>query len=437
MKMKKIRRYAIPVILLLLIWSAIVFLMNNNKTPNVITGETWSDIVFSQQVQFNNNLDSFATIDDPKIQSAMDSMEVWDVKSAISDLESLLESWQFSGDQLSSLHAFLITNYLTFGSAYYDESNNAIKARWLLENGTISNETWFYNYHMGYSYEIENNFEQALAFYNQALLYWNNIAQAQTLNQIGHVYDLQWNLDEAYRYYTRAYSADWENIQVNTNLGRVYTRNWDLEKAKKYFEYVADNTDNKVFKSEVYFNLSTLAFYSSWSLDDSLDFAKKSISENPDYPLAYIWLARGLIQKWEASLDVKESLDKAIQLYPDLATAHKYLWIYYYINEDFDNAIASFNKYAESAKTDITLMENQRLEHYVHAQYDLARSYALKWDVDNAVDILEKIMSGDMKFAFFPQFMEDVSSENSVFGKIVDEDRFQNFFTQLVDNFNT
>ena len=420
MKSKKMRRYVIPALLLWVIVVIIGFLVTQNGWVNN-NGESKRDVVFSPQMQFNNNLDSFLATDNPQIKQAFESIKTGDIKNAISQLEALKQSWEFSGENLSALNSLLITSYLTFGSVYYDESNNSIKARDLLQGGTISKETWFYNYYMGYSYEIENSFEQALAFYNEALLYGGKIWEAQSLNQIGHVYDLQGNLDEAYRYYTRAYNSNSSNLQINLNLGRAYTRKIELSKAQKYFEYVVDNTENKILKSEIYFNLSTLSFYSSWGLDDSLEFAQKSIKENPDYPFGYTGVARVLLEQWEASIDTKEHIDKALELYWDFSMAYRLLWIYYYMNNDFENSILSFSQYSETAQNDITLMASERSIHDAEAQYFKVRAYAQQSDADNSMKILQDLVES-WEEQFVTQFLWDFSIDDGPFEKIQTQD---------------
>lgn len=420
MNMKKAVNYIIILILLLLILGAIGFLVKKEffkkwtQTNNVST-QTQSD-----QAKFASNISSFLNSGNPDVNNIITLMDTWDVKWSISAIESLLSSWDLTPEQKQALESLLISNYLTYGSIYYKEAENSQKARDLLEQSGISKQTWFYNYYMGYSYEIENNFDTALSYYNVAVNYGTQDRKAQTYNQIGHVYDLQWDLDEAMIYYNKSYAIDDTNLQTNLNLWRAYTRKWDFEQAKKYFEYVVSNTKNTVLQSEVYFNLSTLSFFTDSDLDKSIELAKKSIESNPDYPLAYVWVARGFLEKWEANLDAKEALDKAVSLYPNLSSWYKYLWIYSYMNSDFDNAVVNFEKYAEASKTDITLMWNYRKLNYNEALYFLVRTYAQQSNAEKSMEKLNEILeTWDTQFKV--KFIEDINIEEGPLENIKNE----------------
>ncbi len=436
--MNKTLRYILPILLLLLILGAVIFLVNSSKDAENKNSYDDKGVVneISENRKLENNRMKLLSHKNPDIQNVIHLLNSGDLKNAIPKLEELIASAQLSPEEREALQTLLIYNYLAYGSAYYDESNYASQARELLRSSWVSHASWFYNYYMGYSYEIENNFTQALLYYEQAeKLASSSENIAKTLNQVGHVYDLQWDFDTAFLYYKRAYNKNPQDIQANINLGRAYTQKWDLETAREYFEKIVEGMKNKTIQSEIYFNLSTIAFYSNEDLDVSINFAQKTIDANPDYPLGDVGVARALLEKWEASLDVKENLDRSISLYSDLAVAHKYLWIYFYINEDFDNAIASFERQSESAWWDITLMWHQRQASIDEWKYFLVRSYAWNSDADNSMRVLMDLVDS-WNIQYKVKFIEDMNIDNGPFEKIEKEDITLETLTNILLNYN-
>ncbi len=156
---------------------------------------------------------------------------------------------------------------------------------------------------MWYSYEIERDYSKALNLYTEAL--WkafDDQSKAKTYTQIGHLYDLDWKLDQAYENYEKALQASGTDIQANLNMARILARKWEQEKAIIYFEKVLNNTEDQYMKAEINYSLSSLAMYLDWGFSEnmqkSIDYAQASVDTNPEYPLWYVWVARVLITTW-------------------------------------------------------------------------------------------------------------------------------------------
>jgi len=199
------------------------------------------------------------------------------------------------------------------------------------------------------------------------LNFGDTLRQAQTLNQLWHTYDLSGDSDKAFYYYTQAYNKNPEDIQV--------------EKAKWYFEDIVDKVEDKTLKSEVYFNLSTIALYSNPNVlegtEESSLYAEKTIKENPDYPFWYLARARIFIFLWVNLAGAESDLDKSLELYENFSDAYEWKWKLAQSRNNHNKAIEYFQKSSDLLSDNITLMKSELPYLQSHLHYLTAYSYAI------------------------------------------------------------
>lgn len=257
----------------------------------------------------------------------------------------------------------LIYSYLQEWVYLYKEEEYSSKVIELLSE----EEQNFQNlYFLGFANEIIKNYEKALKYYNKWLELENllNTEQALLLNQIGHVYDLKWDLEKAYSFYYKAYELDNVNYNSAFNIARYLTRKWDYELAKQYFEYWLNN-DNNVLKSEIYYSLSSIELELNWlkpNIDKSIEYAKLSIKYNPSYPMGYLWLARWyyMLNDEKYYKDIEENLSKSIKLNPNWYEAYYYYALYIFDLWKIQDSTNLLLKSLEVINNDMILMDNER-----------------------------------------------------------------------------
>ncbi len=397
--------YLLIIVLLLFLF---VFFVFNKKDTSNIPLNSWNDYITEKTIK---------NIDD------------WNYIEVINNLEN-----KWIENINDNEKKFLLISYLRQWNSYYKEDEYSKKALNLLENMSETHETLYYKW---YAKEIVKDYEEALVYYNKWLElngltnYW----KALLLNQIGHVYDFMWELEKANAYYIQSEALWTEFKWVLLNRARYELRKWNIEKAESYLLEVLKTETNKFTRSEIYSNLSTINLVKENWLEQAIDYAQKWIEENADYPYNYLALWNAYIEKWWEDLDnAKTQIEKALSLYPNLANWYKLLWIYYYIKDDFDNAIANFTKQREIADNDIILMPREREHLKKLALYDISRSYALKWDSKQSIKYLNDLFLDWLDQTFTEAFFIEISSDNWAYSKIYESEEFKEFVKKLVNN---
>lgn len=326
----------------------------------------------------------------------------WNFKELMSYYEWIVNENSSEEDKLA-----LASIYLAVWNAYYNEKEHALKALEIL-NGL--NPNFDVLYQKWYANEIMENYEEARNFYEEALnLEGITLEQKATvLNQIWHVYDLEWDSFAANEYYMEA-----ENTWVIfgwllLNRWRYEYRNWNFDEAERYFIQLLELPMNAFIRSEVYFNLSSIYLnkQDEESVRQGIEYAKQWIEAQADYPFNHTNLWIGYLYAGELD-NVLEPLQRALQLHPLSVQTAKFLWIYYYTVDDFENAIASFKLQLENADKDITLMKDEREAFRQQAIYDIARSYAWAWDAVNSISYLDMLLWTWENGSYYIQFLMD------------------------------
>ena len=318
----------------------------------------------------------------------------------------------------------LAKSYLQYWNAYYKEEVFADKA---LEILNTMNSEFIVEYLKWYAYEIQTKYNNALDQYNKALAFENITKEEKVdaLNQKWHVYDLQWDLEKANKFYLEAEKIDPDFIKTLLNRWRYEARVSNNDNAEKYFNKILEKTDNEFLKSELYYNLSIIYQQKKDWLDRAIEYAKLWIESNKDYSNNYLSLWVSYISKdWDFLDKAPEQLEKSIKLYQNNSMAYKNLWIYYYIKDDFDKAIKNFEKQVEVSSKDILLMSNIKEKTKIAWEYDLARTYALKWDTENSLKYLNEVLNWKNLW-FYYSFLADFSNPRGPFRKIKDSNEYK------------
>jgi len=329
----------------------------------------------------------------------------------------------------------LVQSYLNYWNSYFTEDTFANKALDILNKMEEDSKVDFFKW---YAYEIQTKYKKALEEYNNVLAYENldEKEKINSINQIGHVFDLQWFLEKANEQYVKAEELDPKFIKTMLNRWRYEARVWNNTEAEQYFNKILEETNDSFLKSEMYYNLSVINQSKKDWLDKAIIYAKRWIQANKDYPNNYLSLWVSYISKgWDFLDKAPEQLNKAIKLYPNSSTAYKNLGIYYYIKDDFNKAIESFKKQVEVSEKDILLMANDKRENKVSWQYDLAKAYALNSDVENTIKYLKIVLDWKNKVTYSWFLMEN-TNPNWPFRKISNEKFYKDGVKEIILKYN-
>ncbi len=355
----------------------------------------------------------------------------WNYLNVINNLEK-------SSDNSYDSKILLAESYLNYWNAYYNESDYSKKALDILNNMEDNYKVLFLKW---YANEIIKNYEQAWKYYYSILELENigDIEKSVVYNQIGHLNQLLWFSEEAYNYYKKAYELNNKNVSINLNIWRILIHFWDITQWKKYFEYALENTNNSFLKSEIYYWLSSLVLYSDTknttkdlynTFEESLNYAELSLNQNDKYPLSHVWYARWLILMDKDLETAKKHLDDALNIYPNLSIAHKYLWYLNLNNKKFNQAITSFDKSISSLDEDITLMWYEKSNKW-ELFFQIAYSYANLWNKEKALEYIKKTINSQSNYANKLLFSEISKENNWAFAILVWNDYFDRLLSLL------
>lgn len=346
-------------------------------------------------------------------------------------LENLKKQEEVNEKVVEIIKYNYVSSILNEWNYFYKEDEKSKEAIEYLQDPDYV-DPFYNNYYLWYANEIIKKYEEALEYYNKALDYaWdaekNKVLKSVILNQIGHLYDLQWNIEKAQKNYYEAYSLDSENYSSSVNIARYLLRIWDIEWAKKYFEYWLWTRSN-ISKSEIYFSLSSLEL-EYWDIESSKEYAKLSIQHNHNYPMGYIALARSnyMLNSQKYYIEIEKLIEQSLQLYKDNYLAYRILGLHMYDQKNQIIANALFEKSKQALQMDMILMDNQRdnLSDFLQVEQSILNLY-FKIDTNftftNYVDYiienweknpyLKKILSFQLKRKDYGIFKERIQEKD-------------------------
>jgi hypothetical protein len=78
-------------------------------------------------------------------------------------------------------------------------------------------------------------------------------------------------------------------------------------------------------------------------------------------------------------------------------------------------------------------MKNEKEESIISAKYDIARTYSLKWDSENAIFYLKQVLNWE-NASYYIWFLKEFSRENYwPFKLIKDNENFKAFFSEITN----
>lgn len=392
----------------------------------------FSDIIFSGNSEdIEKNFSHLASSEDlNELQKTLQSSDFAGTQKVIEKITSQIKKETLPPEdkqKVKSLVSVYLSAVLNEWNYLYKPAQKSKQATEYLENKILWDpdfvDPFYNNYHLWYAQEIIKNYDVALEYYQKALQFaWesekNKRLKSIIYNQIGHVYDLSGDIEQAYSYYVNAFKTDKKNLFSALNIWRYLATTWDFLGAKEYFEY-ASYIEGKAEKAEAYFNLSSVELRISWdkpNIEKSIEYAKKSIESYPDYPMGYIALARGyyMLNDTKYNTDIETNLNKAIALNPNTYLGYRYFWMYYLDNND----MKKFNEYIDASSQAVekdpilmdhnkeyVLLQNDMLK--IFFQVDLSEYKALyEWD-----DYFKAIIQDQMQrkdFWIYKKFKTDI-----------------------------
>lgn len=326
-------------------------------------------------------------------------------------------------DVIQALQYHYISSMLNEGTYFYKEEKKAKQAIEYIDTVILKDpdfvDPFYSNYYLGYAQEIVKNYPSALEYYNKALGFAGNVEKNKKLkwvilNQIGHVHDLNWDLEQAYKFYQESYTVFNQNPENILNLWRYFVRKNDLKNAKIYFEKALTFTQAKLLKSEIHYNLSSMYLYDNGNekkLDISLSNAQKAIEFNPKSPLGYLWKARVHILQWTQLDEAEKLLKQALILHPNFSTAYEWLGIMEQWKWMYSKSIEYFLKSLEVIPNDIILMNHEKNSNIARVNYLLSISLALWKNKEMAIHHLQQMLvfKDDVSLSMF---MSEIKKEN-------------------------
>lgn len=285
----------------------------------------------------------------------------------------------------AELQLMLANSYLDEGSVRGREVQASERAQAILFNVEKSYQSTYLYDLIGYSYEIINDFANALLYYNKALAL--DKKSVNTLFSIGHTYWLQGDTDKARDFYSQAESAITgrtdNSVKIKVYAG-IAVLSKDLVKAEEYFLKAAPLSDSRAFKAEMYANLSTLNL-AQGKTESAFEYSQKALESDPSSEMAHLVFAKSamadkatLEANWEK---VRESLFKSIMLAPRKAEAQYWQGKFNFIGGNYDLALKSYETALSFLSVDNTLNASGRAMLKADILLEEALVYYLKKDI--------------------------------------------------------
>gem|GEM_PF-2022608 len=190
------------------------------------------------------------------------------------EYEKIIDYYADISDRTLEETILYVKALLRQGNSFYDEDIYALQALEILKDLEENIDVYYYT---GYAYEIIREYATALEWYEKTFTIPDLSPEiiATLYNQIGHVYDLMGNFEKAYEYYQVAYTFDTDSEDILVNLGRSEYRLGNIKNASEYFQLVLDMTSDSFLRSEMYFDLSSIALEQRRPKEEILELTGK------------------------------------------------------------------------------------------------------------------------------------------------------------------
>lgn len=228
---------------------------------------------------------------------------------------------------------------------------------------------------IGYGYEIQEQYDEAHAAYAQAItIDPTNVA---AISQDAHAWDLQGNTERALAGYRQALALNAQYVQAIVGEGRLYVRAGELERALSSFRFALQilssaEIPNIRLAAEAAASAASIAA-TMGDLPEAERLARQAVDLDPSYALGWAGLGavifmdsvapseeRSDVQRKVRIDDSFESLEKAIEINPNLTVAHLQLGLQFAAFGRTADALIVLGGVPEISERDITLSADEK-----------------------------------------------------------------------------
>ena len=225
MNMKQFLHYLLGTLLTIFVFTLLFYFVVHKQTGK-ISDLTKNTILGTSQNNNGVNNISNTDLSVNKYQNIQDYFNKNDFNNANKELDTQLSS-DPNNIQLLLLKA---TTLAQQGSLQFKEKEYGDKARvvvdQILKLDPKNVQAWTL---LGYTYEIQQNYDEAHKAYDKALILDPN--SVDTLAQKGHAYDLQGKGKEAEVFYKRVLEIDSKNTEAVLGFAKILANRGDISKA--------------------------------------------------------------------------------------------------------------------------------------------------------------------------------------------------------------
>jgi len=333
-----------------------------------------------------------------------------DLNIALETADSLLKESPEDGKTLLIKAQILLQK----GTVEFDEETFSQKARPIIEEvlsrSDISPEVEAFAYHsLGYSYEIERRYEDALSVYTEGLSLFPE--DPNLLAQKGHVYDLQGDMDKAEEFYIQALATDPVHGKANAHMGSLLFRKGQAEEARTYLQTALEEVHSDVTLAGVYHSLALVERVTG-NPSRAEELFDKAISIDSKNPLYYITRGNHAIIKelidaretgeFSEPVNARKDLMKAIELHSESAESYYWLGVLEGTLGEFSQAEEYLMRAQALIDDDISLLGGQREELKVKIKTAIEQNKSVQ-EEENGRSVsfspIQRVLLGDVAHA--------------------------------------
>ena len=285
--------------------------------------------------------------------------------------EAITKAQELSKIDFTKIDGLLLlaTSYAQKGSLEFKEKEYGDKAILTAQEILIidPNNSEAYGI-IGYGYEIEQNYSQALENYNKALSLNSNNALA--FANRGHVYFLQGNYELALKDYNSAIAIDSTLDKALIGEAGIYARVGSFEKAEPLLRKLLTLDTNNRFKSEAEDTLGVIEL-KKLNYQDAINHFDKAINFDNKFAIPLVNRAEAKLGtlSMASSSSYQEVFDSviadaqsAININQNQTSAYIVLGKTVFLLKDFTSAQKIFTQANKVIDTDITLNAMEKVD---------------------------------------------------------------------------
>lgn len=250
---------------------------------------------------------------------------------------------------------------------------------------------------IGYAYEIAGKYEQALSYYERALVVDPKSGIAYFHK--GHVLAFINRNDESKIAYEKAYELDPENPLIAMAKTTMLYQEKDSESALELLVKIGDNKNfNKDYRAEAY-TAAALIEMGRNNNSDAKQYAKRAVDTGSTFSTGNALYGFYLAQNPGTYAEGIKYLTTALKQNPRISNNYLLLGIVMRSNNYLKEAVAFQKAGLASLEKDNTLLgEKARGAMEAKMDYELAQTYSLNKDIDNTLLYLKLAVSKNILY---------------------------------------